>query len=139
VPGTVLAIGLLTPFVFFDQLLGRLWQALGNPDPGLILMGSSGALVCAYTIRFLAISIGGIESGLARIPPSMEQVSRLLGETATGTLRRVHLPSLRPAIGAAALPLFGDALKGLPATPLLRPGNFDTRATRRYAEAARGR
>lgn len=138
VPGTVLAIGLLTPFVFFDHLLGSVWQALGNPDPGLILMGSSAALVCAYTIRFLAISIGGIESGLARIPPSMEQVSRLLGETATGTLRRVHLPLLRPAIGAAALLIFVDAMKELPATLLLRPVNFDTLATWLYAEAARG-
>jgi iron(III) transport system permease protein len=138
VPGTVLAIGLLTPFVLIDNLLGTLWQWLGNPDPGLLLMGSSGALVIAYAIRFLAIGIGGLESGLARIPPSMEQASRLLGETATGTLWRVHLPLLRPALGAAALLIFVDAMKELPATLLLRPVNFDTLATWLYAEAARG-
>ena len=55
-------------------------------------MGSMGALVCAYAIRFLAISTGAIEAGLARIPPSLEQASRMLGETSAGTLRRVHLP-----------------------------------------------
>src|SRR5690606_25679956 len=95
-------------------------------------------LICAYMIRFLAISIGSIEAGLARIPPSLEQASRLLGETAGGTLRRVHLPLLHPALGAAALLVFVDTMKELPATLLLRPINFETLATWLYAEAPRG-
>jgi iron(III) transport system permease protein len=133
VPGTVLAIGLLTPFSLFDQLLSA---TLGTS--GLVLLGSAAALVCAYSIRFLAIATGGLEAGLARIPPSLEQASRLLGESAGGTLRRVHLPLLRPAVAAAALLVFVDAMKELPATLLLRPMNFDTLATWLYGEAARG-
>jgi len=101
-------------------------------------MGSMTALVLAYMIRFLAISAGGIEAGLGRIPPSIEQASRLLGETPLGTLRRIHLPMLRPALGAAALLIFVDAMKELPATLLLRPMNFETLATWLYAEASRG-
>lgn len=138
VPGTVLAIGLLFPFVAFDSLLAWLAKPFTNESIGLILMGSTTALVCAYVIRFLAISVGSLESGLARIPPSLEQVSRLLGETPAGTLRRVHLPLLRPAIGAAALLIFVDTMKELSATLLLRPVNFETLATWLYAEAARG-
>lgn len=138
IPGTVLAIGMLIPIVLLDGLASRLWQLLGNPNPGLIFMGTTTALVAAYLIRFLAISIGGIEAGLARIPPSLEQAARLLGETPTGTLKRVHLPLLRPALGAAALLIFVDTMKELPATLLLRPVNFDTLATWLYAEAARG-
>ncbi|MBC7202395.1 MAG: iron ABC transporter permease, partial [Pusillimonas sp.] len=61
-----------------------------------------------------------------------------LGESATGTLKRVHLPLLRPALGAAALLVFVDTMKELPATLLLRPVNFETLATWLYAEAARG-
>jgi iron(III) transport system permease protein len=95
-------------------------------------------LVCAYTIRFMAISVGSVESGLARIPPSLEQASRLLGENQIGTFRRVHLPLLRPALAASALLIFVDAMKELPATLLLRPMNFETLATWLYAEAARG-
>jgi len=133
VPGTVLAIGLLVPFTWIDRQLG---MAFGTQ--GLLLMGSMGALVFAYTMRFLAISVGGIEAGLARIPPSLEQASRLLGESAGGTLRRVHLPLLRPALAAAALLVFVDTMKELPATLLLRPLNFETLATWLYAEAARG-
>ena len=62
----------------------------------------------------------------------------MLGETSAGTLRRVHLPPLRPALAASALLVFVDAMKELPATLLLRPMNFDTLATWLYAEAARG-
>ncbi|KVP20237.1 ABC transporter permease [Burkholderia ubonensis] len=133
VPGTVLAIGLLLPLAAADRAIGA---ALGRD--GLILMGSAAALVIAYTVRFLAISAGSIEAGLARIPPSLEQAARSLGETAGGTLRRVHLPLLRPALTTSALLVFVDAMKELPATLLLRPLNFDTLATWLYAEAARG-
>ncbi|KVO12474.1 ABC transporter permease [Burkholderia ubonensis] len=133
VPGTVLAIGLLLPLAAADRAIGA---ALGRD--GLILMGSAAALVIAYTVRFLAISACSIEAGLARIPPSLEQAARSLGETAGGTLRRVHLPLLRPALTTSALLVFVDAMKELPATLLLRPLNFDTLATWLYAEAARG-
>ncbi|MFM9894397.1 ABC transporter permease [Achromobacter xylosoxidans] len=133
VPGTVLAIGLLTPFVWIDTAVAKVFGG-----SGLFLMGSMAALVCAYAIRFLAISTGALEAGLARIPPSLEQASRLLGESSAGSLRRVHLPLLRPALAASALLVFVDAMKELPATLLLRPMNFDTLATWLYAEAARG-
>lgn len=138
VPGTVLAIGLLMPFVQIDRWLNTVIEALTGHAPGLLLMGSTTALVIAYTMRFLAISTGAIEAGLSRIPPSLEQASRLLGESASGTLRRVHLPLLRPALAAGSLLVFVDTMKELPATLLLRPMNFDTLATWLYAEAARG-
>jgi iron(III) transport system permease protein len=129
----VLAIGLLTPLALID----RAWSGgLGLPGP--LLMGSMGALICAYTLRFLPISSGSIEAGLARIPLSLEQAARSLGETPSVTLWRVHLPLLRPALAASALLVFVDAMKELPATLLLRPLNFDTLATWLYAEAARG-
>jgi len=133
VPGTVLAIGLLSPLLLADRLLGFVLDSTG-----LLLMGSSAALVLAYVIRFLAIPVGSVEAGLLRIPASLEQASRLLGESPGGTLRRVHLPLLRPALAASALLVFVDAMKELPATLLLRPLNFETLATWLYAEASRG-
>ncbi len=132
-PGTVLAIGLLTPALALDAAVARLIQ-----HPGLPLMSLGVVLVVACAMRFLAMPVGGIEAGLSRIPPALEQASRLLGEGTGGTLRRVHLPLLRPAIATSALLVFVDAMKELPATLLLRPANFDTLATWLYAEAARG-
>ena len=132
-PGTVLAIGLLTPALAADAWLAR---SLGLP--GLPLMAFGVVLVMACVIRFLAMPVGSVEAGLARIPPALEQAARSLGETPLGALRRVHLPLLRPALAAGALLVFVDAMKELPATLLLRPANFDTLATWLYAEAARG-
>ncbi|MGE8227237.1 MAG: ABC transporter permease [Stenotrophomonas sp.] len=137
IPGTVLAIGLLLPLGGLDALLGRALALLGG-SPQMVLMGSVSVLVLAYTLRFLAVSVGGIESGLARIPLSLDQAAANLGEGATGMLRRVHLPLLRPALAAAALLVFVDTMKELSATLVLRPMNFETLATWLYAEAARG-
>lgn len=133
IPGTILAIGLLTPLGMMDRAISAVMQ-----QPALWIMGSMGALALAYALRFLAVSVGGIEAGLTRIPPSLEQASRLLGQSAAGTLRRVHLPLLKPALAASALLVFVDAMKELPVTLLLRPLNFETLATSLYAEAARG-
>lgn len=132
IPATVLAIGLLTPFGWTDRLASQLGF------PGQIMLGTVLAITVAYVIRFLAISTGNFDAGLARIPPTLEQTSRLLGEHSWQTLLRVHLPLLRPAAVTAGLLIFVDAMKELPATLLLRPVNFDTLATLLYAEAARG-
>ncbi|MBX3713786.1 MAG: iron ABC transporter permease [Lysobacter sp.] len=131
-PGTVLAIALLAPAAGVDRALFALSE--GTP----LLMGSLTLLVLACTIRFLAIATGGLEAGLARIPPSLDHAARGLGAGPGASLWRVHLPLLRPAMAAAALLVFVDAMKELPATLMLRPLNVETLATWLYAEAARG-
>lgn len=133
IPGTVLAIGLLPPALALD---GWIAGALGLP--GLPLMSLGVVLVAAGVMRFIALPIGGIEAGLSRIPVPLEQVARSLGESPLGTLRRVHLPLLRPALTTSALLVFIDVMKELPASLLLRPANVETLPTLLYAEAARG-
>lgn len=137
VPGTVLAIGLLAPLAWFDGL-GNAVLGLFGADPRMLLMGSASALVLAYTLRFLAVSAGSIEAGLTRIPASLDQAAASLGDRPGAMLRRVHLPLLRPALAAAALLVFVDTMKELPATLLLRPLGVETLATALYGEAARG-
>ena len=61
-----------------------------------------------------------------------------LGRNQFLVLKEVHLPLLRPAIISAALLIFVDCMKELPATLLLRPLNMETLATQLYAEASRG-
>jgi len=92
--------------------------------------------VLAYTIRFLAASLGAVEAGLGKISRNTDAAARTLGATATETLWRVHLPLLRPALGAAALLVFVDSMKELPATLLLRPFNFDTLSTQVFTLAS---
>lgn len=137
-PGTVLALGLLVPLAAFDNLVADTISALFGVNPGLILIGSGAALVVAYVVRFLSIAISGIQSGLARISPRIDDAARALGSSSGEVLRQVHWPLARPAIAAAALLVFVDCLKELPATLLLRPLNVDTLATIVYGHASRG-
>jgi iron(III) transport system permease protein len=137
VPGTVLAIALLTPMALIDDIAVMVVSVFGI-EPKALLMGSLGALVLACTLRFLAIVSGGAEAGFARISPSLDHAARGLGAGPLDSLRRVHVPLLRPALAAAALLVFVDTMKELPATLLLRPLGFDTLSTWLYAEAARG-
>ncbi|MCP8941122.1 iron ABC transporter permease [Alsobacter sp. SYSU M60028] len=137
-PGTVLAVGLLTPLATVDNALANAIRAMTGVSPGLILTGSGAAVVVAYTVRFLGIAAGGIESGMSRISTHMDDAARTLGRRPGEILRLIHLPLARPALASAALLVFVDAMKELPATLLLRPLNADTLATAVYAQAARG-
>jgi iron(III) transport system permease protein len=138
IPGTVLAVGLLFPLAAFDNALDAATRQWFGISTGLLISGSGAALILAYTIRFLAISISGLEAGYAKIPMSVDHAARSLGETPGGAMRRVHLPMLRPALGAAAILVFVDCMKELPATLMLRPFGVETLATHIYAEAVRG-
>lgn len=136
IPGTVLALGLLMPLAGFDNAVDRFLRSSFGISTGLLISGSIAGLVLAYTVRFLAVALGSVEAGLERISPNLDAASRALGETAFSTLRRVHLPLLMPALGAAALLVFVDTMKELPATILMRPFNFETLATHVYSFAA---
>jgi iron(III) transport system permease protein len=137
-PGTILAIGLLGPLALADGALSEATQALFGAAPALIGLGTGGALVTAYLVRFLGIAVGTSEAGLARLPATLPDASRLLGRGPFGTLARVQLPLAWPAVLSGALLVFVDCAKELPATLLLRPLNVETLATHLYGEAARG-
>lgn len=138
IPGTVLAVGLLWPLASIDNSIDAFMRQFFGISTGLLISGSGAALILAYTIRFLAVSANGIEAGYAKIPFSIDHAARSLGETGLGAMRRVHLPILRPAIAAAAILVFVDCMKELPATLMLRPFGVETLATHIYAEAVRG-
>jgi len=137
-PGTVVAIGVLIVLAGLDRFIDRTALDWFGVSTGLLFMGSGAAVVYALTVRFLAISAGGIEAGLSRIPISFDHAARTLGQSTAGTFRHVHLPLSKAAISAAALLVFVDCIKELPATLLLRPLNVETFATHLYGEAARG-
>ena len=138
VPGTVLAIGML-PVVTGIEAAADTWaRAALDLSLGLFLLGSGAAVVYAYFVRFLAVAVGGVEAGFSRVPPVLDAAAQTLGAGAGARLRRIHLPLLRPALASAALLVFVDCMKELPATLLLRPLGVETLATHLYAEAVRG-
>ncbi|OOH86356.1 iron ABC transporter permease [Pasteurellaceae bacterium 15-036681] len=129
IPGTVLAIGLLAPLTFADHKLHAILKSLELSPVGLIFSGSLFALVLAYTIRFLAMAIGSLETSLARISPSLEMASQTMGTNGVAMFRRIHIPLIYKGIITAGLMVFIESMKELNASLLLRPFNFDTLAT----------
>ena len=131
-PGAVIAVGVLVPLGRLDNALAAWMESLIGKPVGLILTGTVAALVYAYLVRLLAVSLQTMEAGLAKITRSMEDAARSLGAGAGATLARVHIPLLAPSLATAALLVFLDVLKELPATLALRPFNFDTLAIEAY-------
>lgn len=116
-PGAAMAIGLLVPAAVF-------WQAGGGGGYGTAIL----LLLYAYAARLMAAALEPIDAGLARVTPSMLHAGRMLGRSEGGVAIGVQLPLARGAFLTAALIVFIDILKELPATLILRPFNYDTLA-----------
>ena len=117
VPGTVVAVAVYVPLSWVDQRLGS-----------LVLTGSAVGLVLAYIVRFHGLAFFSIQSRMGRIDPSLDEAARSLGADRSRLLADVHLPLLWPGIATAALLVFVEVMKELPATALLRPLGGDTLA-----------
>lgn len=132
VPGAVLAVGVVVPLAAFDNAVDAFLRAQFGVSSGLLLSGTVFALIAAYTIRFLAVSVGAVEASFSKIPDSMDMAARTLGHGPGRALRRFHLPLIKSGALTAALIVFVDCMKELPATLILRPFNFETLATHVY-------
>ena len=135
-PGAVLALGVMVPLTSFDNTVDTFFRNHFNFSTGLLLSGTVFAIIFAYTVRFIAVAYGSIEASLGKITPSMDMAARSLGNTPTKMLWKVHIPLMRSGIITAALVVFVDCMKELPATLVLRPFNFDTLATHVYQFAS---
>ena len=136
IPGTVIAIGVLLPLAWFDNTIDSWMRASFGISTGLLLSGTLVALIFAYTVRFLSVSIQAVEAGLGKIKTSMDDAGRSLGLSPLQVLRKIHLPLMQGTVLTALLLVFVDVLKELPATLILRPFNFNTLAVRAYEMAA---
>jgi iron(III) transport system permease protein len=136
VPGAVIAVGILVPLARLDNTIDGWMKAVAGTGTGLLLTGSLVALLYAYLVRYFAVAYQPVEAGLARITPAMDASARSLGSAPADVFRRVHLPLLAPSVFAAALLVFVDVMKELPATLVLRPFNFDTLAVVAYQLAS---
>ena len=129
-PGSVIAVGVLLPLAFIDQTVDAFLRANWAYSSGLLLTGSMVGLVFAYVVRFLAVSYQTVEASLIKITPSMDMAARSLGATPGRLLRRIHIPLIRTGLTSAAILVFVDVMKEMPATLLLRPFGYDTLAMR---------
>ncbi|MBA3067937.1 MAG: iron ABC transporter permease [Hyphomonas sp.] len=122
IPGAVLALGALA-------VISKLPVTLS----GLVALS---ALAWVYAARFTAAGTEPLAAVLARAPVSIGHAAQSLGATPLQRTLRVDLPIAMSGAAAAALVLFVEALKELPATLMLRPFNWDTLSVRAYAYAS---
>ncbi|MBM3703823.1 MAG: iron ABC transporter permease [Actinobacteria bacterium] len=153
--GAVLAIAISIPLALLSLTGSRLgkfaeWGVfLVHALPGIVMglaLVSFGAqfsfiyqtlilLAIAYSILFLARSVGFISSSISRVPKNLEEISSTLGKNKRETFFRVTLPLALPGILSGALLIFLSAMKELPATLMLRPTGFETLATEIWSSA----
>ena len=136
IPGAVIAVGILIPVTRLDNTLANWAKATLNVSPGLLISGTITALVFAYLVRFLAVALSSVESGLGKIRPNLDDAARSLGYTPAQTLTKVHTPLMTSSLLTALMLVFVDVMKELPATLVMRPFNFDTLAVRVYQYAS---
>lgn len=137
-PGSMLAVAIMLAFSSLDRHLVIPLSAWAGGAGKAILLGSLGALLLAYLIRFLAVAYGPLENSLARVRPSLPEASRSLGVAGPRLFLRVYLPLLLPGTLSAALLVFVDVLKEMPATLLMRPFGWDTLAVRIFEMTSEG-
>lgn len=117
VPGTVVAVAVYIPLAWVDRQLGS-----------LLLTGTAIGLILAYIVRFQALAYFAVEARMARLDPALDDAAQSLGADRNRVLADIHLPLLWPGIVTAALLVFVEVMKELPATALLRPLGNDTLA-----------
>jgi iron(III) transport system permease protein len=137
-PGSVLAVSIMLAFSYLDrELVVPLSSWLGGAGKPLLL-GSLAALVMAYLVRFIAVAYGPLENSLSRIRPSLPEAARSLGVGGPRLFFKIYLPLLIPGTLSAALLVFVDVLKEMPATLLMRPFGWDTLAVRIFEMTSEG-
>lgn len=136
IPGSVMAIGVLIPLTQLDFWINESAAFFNMSGPGLLLSGSVVAIIFAHVARFTAVANKTLESSYQKISPSLDMVSKSLGQGGLSLLRRVHMPLMKKSALVAALLIFVESMKELPAALLLRPFDFQTLPTYVYQYAS---
>ena len=136
IPGIIIAVGVLLPFAWFDNTLDTWLTHNFGISSGLLLTGTLAALVFAHVVRFMAIGLNSVDASLVKINRNIDDAAQLLGQKSFKRFFNVHLPLIRSGILTAALLVFVEVIKELPATLVLRPFNFNTLAVRTYELAS---
>ncbi|HZH29080.1 MAG TPA: iron ABC transporter permease [Azospirillaceae bacterium] len=136
IPGAVIAVGVLLPFAWIDNAVDGWARATLGVSTGLLLTGTVAAVLFAYLVRFLAVSYNTVEASLGKISPSIDRAAHVFGRSPGQAMARIHGPLMLSSLFTAALLVFVDVLKELPATMIIRPFNFETLAVRVYRLAS---
>ena len=139
IPGSIIAIGILIPFTYFDNFFVNFFKVNFNLNISTFFTGSIFVLCFAYVVRFFTISQTNIESGFYRISKNIDDTARVLGKKPILILFNIHIPLMSLTILLSLVLIFIEIVKELSATLILRPFNFNTLAIQVYEYASEER
>ena len=137
-PGTVLAVGIILPVVWGDNLVQKVISIIFDIDTGPIIQGTVFVMLGAYLVRFLAVGFGSIDSAMQNIKPSLDEAAAIFGKTSGETLRQIHFPLLQKGLITAMVLALVDVIKEMPITLMTRPFGWDTLAVKIYELTSEG-
>jgi iron(III) transport system permease protein len=92
--------------------------------PPIELTGTATILIIAFVFRNMPVGIRAGLANLRQIDSSLDEASLTLGASTPGTLRRVILPILRPAIVTSMVYAFVRAVTSVSAVIFLVSGEY---------------
>jgi iron(III) transport system permease protein len=132
IPGAVAAVAVLIPLAWLDNIISNFTLSVFNISLGLILTGSWFALLFAYLVRFLALSMHSVENSFMKISKSIDYAAKVLGKSNSNILTKIHIKIGIGGVSLGILIVFVDVLKELPATMILRPFGLSTLAIKAH-------
>jgi len=136
IPGSIIAIGILIPFTYFDNFFINFFNENFNLNINTFFTGSIFVLCFAYIVRFFTISQTNIESSFYRISRNIDSTASVLGKKPIPILFNIHIPLMSLSILLTLTLIFIEIIKELSATLILRPFNFNTLAIQVYEYAS---
>jgi iron(III) transport system permease protein len=128
IPGIALGVGILSLWILVPGgIYGTLW-----------------ILLLAYVTAHIPVAMQFVASALHRIHTDLEDASRIAGQTWVGTVRRIDMPLMRPALIASWLLMYVVILREIslvillynPSTIVLSVGLMDVWSSGFYPELA---
>ncbi len=92
----------------------------------LILAGTSGIMVLAYTVRRLPFAVRNASSTLFNIPDSIEEASISLGVSPLMTFFKVIVPAMKASLISAAILMWVTTISELSASVVVYTGGLET-------------
>ncbi|MGM3188446.1 ABC transporter permease [Musicola paradisiaca] len=123
IPGTVLGMGVLVPFLGLD-----LWLSPSRSAGESLWAGSILVLIIAYCMRFSGLLIDRLQLRMRHIPSAVNDISRSMGYTPAQRVWWVYLPQVRYSLIVGVLLVFCEGLRELNIALLMQPFNVETMA-----------
>lgn len=92
----------------------------------LVLAGTSGIMVLAYTVRRLPFAVRNASSTLFNIPDSIEEASVSLGVSPLMSFFKVVLPAMKASLISAAILMWVTTISELSASMVVYSGGLET-------------